>query len=114
MENTILIRAPIGSVQFRFKPNRYRTDWIGISIGIYRNFGFGFYRLPIPISKILKPKPKYRLVLFKNQKKRVSSIISASSDLRRMQRSSLEPTRRAPSNGSSFILLLPLDAEIFN
>ena len=44
----------------------------------------------------------------------VSSIISASGGRRRMCHSSLEPPRRAASNGGSFILLRPLDAEIFN
>src|SRR3954451_12630462 len=44
----------------------------------------------------------------------VSSIISASSDRRRMQRSLLEPPHRAASNGGDFIPLRPLDAEIFN
>ena len=42
------------------------------------------------------------------------SIISTSSDRRRMKRSSLEPPRRAATNGGSFILLRPVDAEIFN
>src|SRR2546421_270282 len=31
-----------------------------------------------------------------------------------MKRSSLEPPRRAASNGGSYILLCPLNAEIFN
>src|ERR1044072_9164553 len=44
----------------------------------------------------------------------VSPYISASSVHRRMRHSSLEPSRRAASNGDSFILLRPLDAEIFN
>ena len=47
-------------------------------------------------------------------KKRVWSIISASSDYRRMKCSSLEPPRRAALNGGGFILLRLLDAEIFN
>jgi len=42
------------------------------------------------------------------------SIISTSSDRRRMQRSSLESPCQAASNGGSFILLRPVDAEIFN
>ena len=42
------------------------------------------------------------------------SIISTSSDRKRMQRSSLESPCQAASNGGSFILLRPLDAEIFN
>jgi len=110
----VLARAPIGSVRFQFKPNRYQTDWIGIGIGIYRNFGFGFYRLPIPISKIPKPKPKYRNLISVLLKNCVSQFISASRGRRRMRRSSLEPPRRAASNGGGFILLRPLDAEIFN
>src|SRR5438045_9282462 len=44
----------------------------------------------------------------------VSLNISASSDRRRMRHSSLESPRHAASNGGSFILLRPLDAEIFN
>src|SRR5687767_4811800 len=44
----------------------------------------------------------------------ISSIITASSDHRRMYRSSLEPPHRAASNGGNFILLRPLDAEIFD
>src|SRR5437667_9126600 len=44
----------------------------------------------------------------------VSLNISASSDHRRMRHSSLESPRHAASNGGSFILLRPLDAEIFN
>src|SRR3954454_4431745 len=44
----------------------------------------------------------------------VSSIISASSDHRRMQHSLLEPPHQLTSNGGNFILLRPLDAEIFN
>src|SRR5438045_5526030 len=44
----------------------------------------------------------------------VSLNISASSDRRRMRYSSLESPRHAASNGGSFILLRPLDAEIFN
>src|SRR5256885_12912923 len=44
----------------------------------------------------------------------VSLNISASSGRRRIQHSSLEPPHRAASNGGSFILLQPLDAEIFN
>src|SRR5438045_8540888 len=44
----------------------------------------------------------------------VSLNISASSDRRRMLHSSLESPRHAASNGGSFILLRPLDAEIFN
>src|SRR5436305_8565636 len=44
----------------------------------------------------------------------VSLNISASSDRRRMRHSSLESPRQAASNGGSFILLRPLDAEIFN
>ena len=43
----------------------------------------------------------------------VSLNNSASSDRRKMRRSSLEPPRRAASNGGGFILLRPLDAEIF-
>src|SRR5947207_12908656 len=52
--------------------------------------------------------------LTKKLKKHVSLNISASRGRRRMQRSSLEPPSRAASNGGSFILLRPLDAEIFN
>src|SRR5438045_9590191 len=44
----------------------------------------------------------------------VSLNISASSDRRRMRHSSLESSRHAASNGGSFILLRPLDAEIFD
>src|SRR5256714_14432831 len=44
----------------------------------------------------------------------VSLNISASSGRRRMQRSSLEPSCHAVSNGGSINLLRPLDAEIFN
>src|SRR5256885_5350454 len=44
----------------------------------------------------------------------VSLNISASSGRRRIQHSSLESPHRAASNGGGFILLRPLDAEIFN
>src|SRR5581483_11804614 len=55
----------------------------------------------------------YRQICLKI-KKHVSLNISASSDRIRMQRSSLEPSRRDESNEMRFIFLRPLDAEIFN
>ena len=42
------------------------------------------------------------------------SNISASSNRKRMQHDLLEPSHRAESNGGSYTLLRPLDAEIFN
>jgi hypothetical protein len=44
----------------------------------------------------------------------ISSIISAFSNRRRIQHSSLEPPRRAASNGGGFNLLRSLDAEIID
>src|SRR2546421_489361 len=49
---------------------------------------------------------RYRYLKYRNRNR--------NTDRRRMQRSSLEPSRRAASNGGSYILLRPLDAEIFN
>src|SRR3954466_1017622 len=67
-----------------------------------------------PISVVLMQKIGYPICVEICLSLSVSSIISASSDRRRMQRSSLEPSHRAASNGGGFIPLRPLDAEIFN
>src|SRR3954447_16219141 len=67
-----------------------------------------------PICVVLMQKIGYPICVEICLSLSVSSIISASSDRRRMQRSSLEPSHRAASNGGSFIPLRPLDAEIFN
>src|SRR5438105_11465891 len=75
---------------------------------------FLFLSLTLLIIANLVEKASISADLFTPLKKCASSIISASSDHRRMQRSSLEPPRRAASNGGIFILLRPLDAEIFN
>ena len=84
----------------------------------------------IPMDPLTKPASVYRFAvnitrqLFVNNNSAfniyvtapftVLLIILASSNRRRMRHSSLESPRQAASNGGSFILLQPLDAEIFN
>src|SRR3954462_14239841 len=67
-----------------------------------------------PICVVLMQKIGYPICVEICLSLSVSSIISASSDRRRMQRSSLEPPHRAASNGGGFIPLRPLDAEIID
>ena len=61
-----------------------------------------------------KKKIKLPAKIVKIKKKHISSIISVSSNRRKVQRISLEPPRRAASNGGGIVLLRPLDAEICN
>jgi hypothetical protein len=112
LSNSDQIKYIRSAVQIQFKKILNRSDQFR-SVWIWsKSDQFKFN--PIKTDLIWQFWFKFQNSKFKIKKKCISLNISASSDHRRMQRSSLEPPRRAASNGGSFILLRPLDAEIFN